>query len=134
LENRVHGKTKFEKLIRYQSANLFYLVIPEGLIEAHEVPVAWGVLTADGCRLQGRCEDESPPVLRLIKKPQWIEAPPLARLDLVQRIAASATRRVNEALGLELAGGNKGPYSRLQTRPSCESKASAAPGPQEPAG
>lgn len=106
MENRVHGKTKFEKLIRYRCANLFYFVTVEGLIAPHEIPAAWGVLCVDPETMDSPL-DTPAPSLRLVRKPQFIEAGSATRLDLVQRIASSATRRVNRSLGLEGGGGEE---------------------------
>ena len=42
LQNRLYDCTKFEKLIRYRCANLFFIVLPEQLFRESEVPVGWG--------------------------------------------------------------------------------------------
>ena len=44
LQNRLYDCTKFEKLIRYRCANLFFIVLPEQLFRESEVPVGWGAL------------------------------------------------------------------------------------------
>ena len=54
LQNRLYDCTKFEKLIRYRCANLFFIVLPEQLFRESEVPVGWGALvesndTLDTC-------------------------------------------------------------------------------------
>ena len=42
LQARLYGKTKFEKLMKYRCANLCYLVVEEGILKEHEVPLLWG--------------------------------------------------------------------------------------------
>src|SRR5215212_3528801 len=44
LENRLYGGTKFECVVRYHCANLFFLVLPNELFRETEVPHGWGVL------------------------------------------------------------------------------------------
>src|SRR4029453_16481025 len=44
LQNRLYGCTKFETLIRYRCANLFFVVLPEQLFRESEVPGGWGAL------------------------------------------------------------------------------------------
>ncbi|HWX15280.1 MAG TPA: hypothetical protein VNY07_01725 [Chthoniobacterales bacterium] len=49
LQNRLFDCTKFEKLLRYRCANLFFLVLPNELFEETEIPVGWGALVeSDG--------------------------------------------------------------------------------------
>src|ERR1017187_8124949 len=88
LQARLYGKTKFDKVARYQCANLCYLVIEEGILRGHEVPVHWGLLVRVG---------ES---LRLDRMPVWQDVPVPTRLELLQRTALNGTRRLNEVLGL----------------------------------
>ena len=61
LQNRLYDCTKFEKLIRYRCANLFFLVLPEQLFRDPEIPVGWGALV------------ESNGKLILARKPVWHE-------------------------------------------------------------
>ena len=61
LQNRLYGCTKFDKLIRYRCANLFFLVLPEELFRDPEIPVGWGALV------------ESNGALTLARKPIWHE-------------------------------------------------------------
>ena len=42
LQNRLYDCTKFEKLIRYRCANLFFIVLPEQLFRESEVPCRLG--------------------------------------------------------------------------------------------
>ena len=44
LQNRLYDCTKFDKLIRYRCANLFFLVLPEELFRDPEIPVGWARL------------------------------------------------------------------------------------------
>ena len=86
LQNRLFDCTKFETLLRYHSANLFFLVLPRELFREPEIPLGWGALV------------ESNGVLELVCKPVWQESPPEKRLQLLQRIAAAGTRTLNRQL------------------------------------
>src|SRR5205823_3335786 len=44
LQNRLFDCTKFERMIRYCSGNLFFLVVPGTLFRESEVPLGWGAL------------------------------------------------------------------------------------------
>lgn len=71
--------TKFDRLTSYLVANLHYLVVEEELLEAHEVPVGWGLLVRTGEEL------------RLVSKPVWQDIPVEVQLVFLQRIAARKT-------------------------------------------
>jgi hypothetical protein len=86
LQNRLFDCTKFETLLRYRSANLFFLVLPRELFREPEIPLGWGALV------------ESNGVLELVCKPVWQESPPEKRLQLLQRIATAGTRALNRQL------------------------------------
>lgn len=99
LENRVHHKTKFEKLVRHHCANLFYLVTPPGLVDPSEVPTTWGLLEVSQTAAEA-CDPSKVLIAQywLAKKPQWIEAEPKTRLDLLQRLAASTSTRLQRGM------------------------------------
>ncbi|MEP6698278.1 MAG: hypothetical protein ABJB09_00965 [Verrucomicrobiota bacterium] len=86
LQNRLHGGRKFECLVRYRSANLFFLVLPNELLRETEVPAGWGVLI------------ESNGTLTLTRKPLWHDNAAEKRLRFLQRIARAGTRQINRAL------------------------------------
>lgn len=86
LQNRLYECTKFETLLRYRCANLFFLVLTEELFRDEEIPVGWGALV------------ESDGSLSLLRKPVWQENAPENRLGLLQRIAAAGTRALNRQL------------------------------------
>jgi hypothetical protein len=86
LQNRLYDCTKFEKLVRYRCANLFFLVLPRELFRESEIPVGWGALVQWG--------DE----LRLEPKPTFYENSFDIRLRFLQRIAAAGTRLLNKQL------------------------------------
>ena len=88
LQRRLYDCTKFETLIRYRCANLFFLVLPERLFDETEIPQGWGALV------------ESQGSLALVCKPVWQDGPPGSGLRLLERIAAAGTRRLNQHLGL----------------------------------
>ncbi len=91
LQTRLFDCTKFEDLVRYRCANLFYLVLPGELFREPEIPIAWGALV------------ESGGAMVLARKPVWQEATPENRLRLLQRIGVAGTRLLNEKLGIKLA-------------------------------
>ncbi|MFT5469064.1 MAG: hypothetical protein ACI8UO_004179 [Verrucomicrobiales bacterium] len=87
IQNRIFGKTKFDRMVRWRCADLFYLVVPDGLVELSELPESWGLLTAD---LDLESEDGLP--LKLERKPRFVDAPVERRLELLHRIAVSGAR------------------------------------------
>jgi hypothetical protein len=89
LQNRLYDCTKFEKLIRYRCANLFFIVLPEQLFRESEVPVGWGALV------------ESNGTLILVRKPIWHESTAANRLHVLHRIAVAGTRNLNRELSLD---------------------------------
>jgi hypothetical protein len=86
LQNRLYECTKFDKLLRYRCANLYFLVLPEELFRDPEIPVGWGALV------------ESDGVLTLIRKPIWHEATAEHHIRLLHRIAVAGTRVINRKL------------------------------------
>jgi hypothetical protein len=90
LQNRLYDCTKFEKLIRYRCANLFFIVLPEQLLRESEVPVGWGALV------------ESNDTLILVRKPIWYDATMASRLHVLHRIAVAGTRNLSRELSLDL--------------------------------
>ena len=86
LQNRLYDCTKFDKLIRYRSANLFFLVLPEELFRDSEIPAGWGALV------------ESKGTLALMRKPVWHETPEENRIHVLHRIAVAGTRALNREL------------------------------------
>jgi hypothetical protein len=86
LQNRLYDCTKFDKLIRYRCANVFFLVLPEQLFRESEIPVGWGVLV------------ESNGELILTRKPVWHETTEDDRIRLLHRIALAGTRALNRKL------------------------------------
>src|SRR2546421_3716227 len=70
LENRLFGGTKFECLVRYRCANLFFLVLPNELFQRAHAPAGWGLL------------GEGDGFLNLVREPGWHDNAPGARLPL----------------------------------------------------
>ena len=89
LQNRLYDYTKFEKLIRYRCANLFFIVLPEQLFRESEVPVGWGALV------------QSNDALMLVRKSVWHDSPVANRLHVLHRIAIAGTRNLNRELSLD---------------------------------
>jgi hypothetical protein len=88
LQNRLYGGTKFECLVRYRCANLFFLVLPNELFRETEAPPGWGVLV------------EMNKALTLLRKPAWHDNTEEARIRLLQRIAVAGTRQFNRAFAI----------------------------------
>ena len=84
LQNKLCNCVKFEKLIRYRCANLFYLVLSNELRSENEIPTGWGALI------------ESDGELSLVRKPVWHDIPSENQLRLLRRIAAAGTRILNK--------------------------------------
>ncbi len=89
LQNRLYDCTKFEKLIRYRCANLFFIVLPEQLFRESEVPVGWGALV------------ESNDTLTLVRKPIWHDATAASRIHVLHQIAVAGTRNLSRELSLD---------------------------------
>lgn len=88
LQNRLNGGRKFECLVRYRSANLFFLVLPDALFREPELPIGWGALV------------ETDGSLELVRKPVWHDNAAESRLRFLQRVAAAGTRQFNRAFGI----------------------------------
>jgi hypothetical protein len=88
LQNRLYGGRKFECLVRYRCANLFFLVVPNELFCDSETPLGWGVLI------------ERDNALKLHRKPAWHETTAESQVRFLQRIAMAGTRQFNRALGI----------------------------------
>jgi hypothetical protein len=99
LQAQLRDGLKFEKLARYACANLFFLVVPNELLREPEAPLGWGLLV------------EKEGALSLQRKPAWYDTPDVARLRVLQKIAAAGTRQINRHLKIETihsAGRNSG--------------------------
>jgi len=86
LQNRLYDCTKFDRLMRYRCANLFFLVLPAELFRDSEIPVGWGALV--------ECQG----ALALMRKPVWQETTAEDRIRFLHRIAAAGTRILNRQL------------------------------------
>jgi hypothetical protein len=91
LQNRLYDCTKFDKLIHYRCANLFFLVLPKELFRDSEIPIGWGALV------------ESDGALTLMRKPVWQETAVDNQVRLLQRIAMAGTRALNRQLEITFA-------------------------------
>lgn len=88
LQNQLRDGTKFEKLVRYRCANLFFLVVPNELFCLSEIPVGWGALVAKNS------------MLSLARQPVWHEMQSGNQLQFLHRIAVTGTRQLNRKLGI----------------------------------
>ncbi len=86
LHRRLYACAKFETLVRYGCANLFFLVLPNELYREPEIPVGWGALV------------ETNGQLSLRRKPAWHETSPDRALQFLERIARAGTRALNRQL------------------------------------
>ena len=86
LQKRLYDCTKFETLLRYSCANLFFLVVTDKLYNEAEIPAGWGALV------------ESDGTLSLMRKPVWCENTPESRLGLLERVARAGTRALSREL------------------------------------
>ena len=85
LSSRLHENTEFERLTKYGSANLYYLVADADVLAPHEMPGGWGWLKPVGDSLE------------LVIKPIWHDVDEDQRLEFLHRIAITATWAVNAA-------------------------------------
>jgi hypothetical protein len=86
LQNRLFDCTKFDKLLRYRCANLYFIVLPGELFRDSEIPAGWGALV------------ESDGALTLIRKPIWHETSDEDHIRFLHRIAVAGTRVINRKL------------------------------------
>jgi hypothetical protein len=86
--SRLYANTKFDKLVNWAAANLFYVVAEPETVKPHELPACWGLLVRDGA------------TLRLMAKPVLHEIAEPERLSLLHRISLAATRAVNREHGV----------------------------------
>ena len=86
LQNRLYDCTKFDKLLRYRCANLYFLVLPGELFRDSEIPIGWGALV------------ETDGTLELVRKPTWHETTADYHIRLLHRIAMAGTRAINRKL------------------------------------
>jgi hypothetical protein len=86
LQNRLYDCTKFDKLLRYRCANLYFLVLPEDIFHDSEIPASWGALV------------EAHGALKVARKPCWHETTAECHIRLLHRIAMAGTREINRKL------------------------------------
>lgn len=80
LTSQLLENTKFDRLVKWGAANLFYVVAEPGIVAVHELPVGWGLLIREGEELISATK----PVLHEIAQPE--------RLSLLHQIAQASTR------------------------------------------
>lgn len=89
LSRQLHGQTKLESLLKWQAANLHYLVVEPDVVAEHEIPLGWGLLVRSGGRLE------------LVVRPEWREVSETTRLAFLHRLAAAGTKATNRAAGVD---------------------------------
>ncbi len=88
LNTSLHANTKFDRLVKWGAASLFWVVADPGVIAPHELPAGWGLLLSAG------------PALEIAIKPILHPIPEPERLALLHRIALAASRAVNREHGI----------------------------------
>jgi len=88
LSARLHANTKFDRLVKWGAASLFWVVADPGVIAEHEIPAGWGLLVSNG-----EC-------LKIAMKPLLHAIGEAERLSLLHRIALAASRAVNREHGI----------------------------------
>lgn len=91
LTSRLYANTKFDKLVKWGAANLFYVVAEPDTVLPHELPACWGLLVRNGSALTLAVK----PILHEVGEPE--------RLSLLHRISFAATRAVNREHGVTSA-------------------------------
>ena len=104
LESAIYGRTKFDRLVRYRCADLFYLVIRPGILDLSEIPLDWGLLAPDSPDFDAEGDEAAPPSLMVLRPPNPVETPGHHRLELLHRIATSGTSKLIREAGLETPG------------------------------
>ena len=89
ISRQLHGQTKMEALMKWQAANLHYLVVEPGVVETHEIPVGWGMLVRESQRLELRV------------RPEWRDVDEATRLTFLHRIAAAGSKATNREAGVD---------------------------------
>ena len=89
LQGRLHANTKFDRLVRWGAANLFWVVADPDIVAGHELPVGWGLLLRQGDGLD------------VATKPLMHEVSESERLALFHWIALAASRAVNREHGID---------------------------------
>ena len=88
LQGRLQTNTKFDRLVKWGAANLFWVVADSDIIAGHELPAGWGLLLRRGGGLE------------IAAKPSLHEVSESERLALFHRIALAAGRAVNREHGI----------------------------------
>jgi hypothetical protein len=88
LQNQLRDGTKFEKLVYYRCANLFFLVVPNELFRFSEIPVGWGALVEKNGALSLACQ------------PTWHQTQQANQIQFLHRIAVTGMRQLNRKLGI----------------------------------
>lgn len=89
VSRQLHRETKMESLMKWRAANLHYLAVEPDVVQAHEIPLGWGLLVRDGSRLDLRVRPE----LREVDEP--------TRLTFLHRLAAAGTKATNREAGID---------------------------------
>lgn len=116
LTSRLYANTKFDKLVKWGAANLFYVVAEPGTVLPHELPACWGLLVRDGASLSLA----SKPLLHEIGEPE--------RLSLFHRISFAATRAVNREHGVTADDLGWGDANRPASRNGERTQTGSTPG------
>jgi hypothetical protein len=86
LTAQLHGRSKFARLMRWNAANVLYVVAEQEVAFPQELPSGWGLLERRG--------EELFMVVRAV----WQDVPELHRWNLMVRIGQSASAFLDESL------------------------------------
>lgn len=92
LEHDIYHGSKFERLVFEQTADEYYLVVPENLITADELPAEWGLVYADE---QFRA--------KVIRHAEKCSSTPEKRIAFAIRCAASTLNETMIANGISIS-------------------------------
>ncbi len=105
LEHALYKGSRFEQLRRAHVADLHYLAVPEGLVEADEVAFGWGLLFIT--------KDSG---IKVVKEALKRDCPPANRLHLVMNIAASGLNDTLFANGIRCSKSGEIIFSAIPRR------------------
>lgn len=95
VQRRVLRGTKFSKMFRYRCADFLYLVVEDGIFAEAEIPAGWGLLVRSAATADNGGDE-----LRLVRRPENLDAAASQRVGLLEMIALAGTRAVNRAAGV----------------------------------
>ena len=90
LSQQLYSRGRFSRMLKWRGANLHYVVAEEGVAHADELPANWGLI------------ELRPNGLLVLVKAIWQDAPDVNLWGMATKIAATATKGLEETLSVEL--------------------------------